>query len=83
VDGTSQLFSLNDAAAARSQLPGRPGFEGWIAFNRAMSSTPEQVFRDAVQEIGYLFGLPHNPWTDIKIPHMGGAARRRARDGFR
>jgi hypothetical protein len=61
VDGTSELFSLNDAAAARSQLPGRLGFEGWIAFNPAMSSTPEQMFRDAVHEIGHLFGLPHNP----------------------
>jgi hypothetical protein len=64
LDGTPELFTANEGfacATARSQLPDRRGFQGWIAFNPAMDSTTEQMFRDSVHEIGHLFGLPHNP----------------------
>ena len=64
VDGTPELFASNGGcgcAPARSQLPDRRGFQGWIAFNPTMSSTAEQMFRDSVHEIGHLFGLHHNP----------------------
>ncbi len=64
VDGTPELFASYGGctcAAARSQLPDRPGFQGWIAFNPAMSSTAEEMFRDSVHELGHLFGLHHNP----------------------
>ena len=64
VDGTPELFAANGGCAcatARSQLPDRGGFQGWIAFNPAMSFTTEQMFRDSVHEIGHLFGLQHNP----------------------
>jgi hypothetical protein len=64
VEGTPELFASSDGytwATARAQLPDRGGFQGWIAFNPALSSTTEQMFRDAVHEIGHLFGLHHNP----------------------
>jgi hypothetical protein len=64
VEGTPELFAPNEGfacATARSQLPARGGFQGWIAFNPAMDSTTEQMFRDSVHEIGHLFGLQHNP----------------------
>jgi hypothetical protein len=64
VDGAPELFASNGGCAcatARSQLPDRRGFQGWIAFNPAVSSTAEQMFRDAVHEMGHLFGLQHNP----------------------
>ena len=63
VDGTPELFASGGCTcmAARSQLPDRPGFQGWIAFNPAMHSTAEQMFRDSVHELGHLFGLQHNP----------------------
>jgi hypothetical protein len=64
VDGTPELFASPGGcacASARSHLPDRRGFQGWIAFNPAVSSTTEQMFRDSVHEIGHLFGLQHNP----------------------
>jgi hypothetical protein len=63
VDGTPELFASSGCTctAARSQLPDRLGFQGWIAFNPAMRSTAEQMFRDSVHELGHLFGLQHNP----------------------
>jgi len=64
VDGAPELFASGsgfECAAARAQLPDRLGFQGWIAFNPAISSTSEQMYRDAVHEIGHLLGLQHNP----------------------
>jgi Matrixin len=64
VDGTPEVFSFDGGcgcAIARSQFPGEPGFQGWVAFNPMLSSTPREMFRNAVHEIGHLFGLHHNP----------------------
>lgn len=64
VDGTPELFSLDTGCAcvaARSQLPDRLLFEGWIAFNERVKFTDEEMFRDSIHEIGHLLGLPHNP----------------------
>jgi hypothetical protein len=64
VDGTPEVFSFDGGCAcatARSQFPGEPGFQGWVAFNPMLASTPQEMFRDSVHEIGHLFGLHHNP----------------------
>ena len=64
VDGTPEVFSFGGActcAVARSQFPDESDFQGWIAFNPILESSPEEMFRDAVHEIGHLFGLHHNP----------------------
>lgn len=64
VDGTPEVFSFEGAcscAVARSQFPEQSDFQGWIAFNPTLESSPEEMFRDAVHEIGHLFGLHHNP----------------------
>jgi hypothetical protein len=58
-DGDRELFEKN--IAARSQFPDRVGFQGWIAFNPAVTLTKDQLFRIAVHEIGHLLGLHHNP----------------------
>jgi hypothetical protein len=64
VDGTPEVFAFNGGCAcatARSQFPGEPGFQGWVAVNPMLASTPGEMFRDSVHEIGHLFGLHHNP----------------------
>ena len=64
VDGTPEVFLFGggcSCAVARSQFPDEEDFQGWVAFNPTMESTPEEMFRDAVHEIGHLFGLHHNP----------------------
>jgi hypothetical protein len=64
VDGTPQVFAFDGGCAcatARSQFPGKPGFQGLVAFNPMLASTPGEMFRDSVHEIGHLFGLRHNP----------------------
>jgi hypothetical protein len=64
VDGTPDVFAFDggcSCASARSQFPGEPGFQGWIAFNPMLASTTGEMFRDSVHEIGHLFGLHHNP----------------------
>jgi len=64
VDGTPEVFAFDGGCActtARSQFPGEPGFQGWVAFNPMLASTPGEMFRDSVHEIGHLFGLHHNP----------------------
>jgi hypothetical protein len=60
VDGTPDLFKAA-GMAARAQLPDRPGFEGWIAFNPGSKLTEHEMFLISVHEIGHLLGLPHNP----------------------
>lgn len=61
VDGTPALFDFCLCMSARSQIPDRSAFEGWIAFNPRMKLTKHQMFLDSVHEIGHLLGLPHNP----------------------
>ena len=60
VDGTPDLFDPA-AIAARSQIPDRPDFQGWIAFNPDSRLSEHEMFLVSVHEIGHLFGLPHNP----------------------
>jgi hypothetical protein len=64
VDGTPDVFAFHggcSCAIARSQFPGEPEFQGWVAFNPMLASTPGEMFRHSVHEIGHLFGLHHNP----------------------
>ena len=64
VDGTPEVFAFDGGcvcAVARSQFPGKPGFQGWVAFNPTLALTPGEMFRVSVHEIGHLFGLHHNP----------------------
>lgn len=64
VDGTPDLFDSVDSCrciSARSQVPGRPAFQGWIAFNPGAKMTEHEMFVASVHEIGHLLGLPHNP----------------------
>jgi len=63
VDGTSGLFDAagKGCIVARSQLPDRPAFQGWIAFNPRSRLTEYKMFEVSVHEIGHLPGLPHNP----------------------
>ncbi|HVV47431.1 MAG TPA: matrixin family metalloprotease [Bryobacteraceae bacterium] len=61
VDGTPRLFDWCECMSARSQLPDRPAFEGWIAFNPRFKLSKEQMFLDSVHEIGHVLGLAHNP----------------------
>jgi hypothetical protein len=64
VDGTPDIFAFDggcSCTAARAQFPGEPDFQGWVAFNPRLASTPGEMFRDSVHEIGHLLGLRHNP----------------------
>ncbi len=63
VDGTSDLFNAGacECLAARSHIPERPGFQGWVAFNPGSKLTEYEMFTISVHEIGHLLGLPHNP----------------------
>lgn len=58
VDGESGLFE--QSMAARSQLPDRLDFQGWIAFNPAQTLTETDLYRISVHEIGHMFGLRHS-----------------------
>jgi hypothetical protein len=60
VDGPPALFNSCACLSARSQLPDRPDFQGWIAFNPRFKLSARQMFLDSVHEIGHLLGLPHN-----------------------
>jgi hypothetical protein len=61
VDGTPAVFDFCRCMSARSQLPDKPAFQGWIAFNPRLKLTRHEMFLDSVHEIGHLLGLPHNP----------------------
>jgi Matrixin len=64
VDGDRALFEQH--MAARSQLPDRPDFQGWIAFNPGESLTGTELYRISVHEIGHMLGLRHSS-NDISV----------------
>jgi hypothetical protein len=59
VDGQRQLFQPA-AVAARSQLPDRLFFDGWIAFNPGQALSAIEMYRISLHEIGHVLGLPHS-----------------------
>jgi hypothetical protein len=61
VDGTPSLFNWCVCMSARSQLPDREDFQGWIAFNPRFKLSKDTMFLDSVHEIGHVLGLAHNP----------------------
>ena len=60
LDGTPQLFNWCACTSARSQLPDKADFEGWVAFNPRLKLSKQEMFLDSVHEIGHLLGLAHN-----------------------
>jgi hypothetical protein len=71
VDGSASLFNFCACLSAKAQLPDRPGFQGWIAFNPRMKLTRQQMFVDSVHEIGHLLGLAHNPDDNSVMFYFG------------
>jgi hypothetical protein len=61
VDGTPSVFNWCTCMSARSQLPDREDFQGWIAFNPRYKLSKDAMFLDSVHEIGHVLGLAHNP----------------------
>jgi hypothetical protein len=59
VDGEHELFGPG-YVVARSQLPDRPNFQGWIAFNPAKPLNETDLYRISVHEIGHVLGLQHS-----------------------
>lgn len=58
LDGDPSLFRSGEVA--RAQFPGLPEYQGWIAFNPRVSSSPNELFVTAVHELGHILGLPHS-----------------------
>jgi hypothetical protein len=59
VDGERRLFQPA-AVAARSQLPDRLLFDGWIAFNPGQTLSASELYRISLHEIGHVLGLQHS-----------------------
>jgi hypothetical protein len=60
VDGNPSFMDTETIGIA--QMPTWKGFQGLIAVNLSESArTPEQKFRNAVHELGHVWGLEHNP----------------------
>jgi hypothetical protein len=59
VDGERELFQPA-AIAARSQLPDRSDFQGWIAFNPRQTLSEIELYRISMHEIGHMLGLQHS-----------------------
>jgi predicted Zn-dependent protease len=59
VDGEMELFQPA-AIAARSQLPERRDFQGWIAFNPRQTLSEIELYRISMHEIGHMLGLQHS-----------------------
>lgn len=62
VDGGRDLFQPA-AIAARSQLPDRLDFQGWIAFNPKQELSDVELYRISLHEIGHMLGLQHSSNT--------------------
>ena len=80
VDGNPALFNFCRCMSARSQLPDRPAFQGWIAFNPRLTLNRREMFLDSVHEIGHLLGLPHNP-SDTSVMFDFGTNKSTLLDG--
>jgi hypothetical protein len=59
MDGPQDLFQPN-YVVARSQLPDRLNFQGWIAFNPSQTLSEAELYRISVHEIGHMLGLQHS-----------------------
>ena len=61
LDGERELFQpAPQLIVARSQLPDRLHFEGWIAFNPSQTLSENDLYRISLHEIGHMLGLQHS-----------------------